>query len=111
MLSEKDTIWTDLKPPSSHCLVTIFLYYRFILLGVIGGRLCGFSKEDGLIPINKNLWSVSFILTLASMAFLLLTVMYLLVDVADFWSGSPLIYVGMNPILVSAKSRNRQSYK
>ncbi|KAL1516625.1 hypothetical protein ABEB36_000511 [Hypothenemus hampei] len=27
-----------------------------VLLGVIGGALCGFSKEDGLIPLNKNLW-------------------------------------------------------
>ena len=38
---------------------------------------------------------------MAATAFLLLTVVYLLIDVADFWSGSPLIYVGMNPILVS----------
>ena len=38
---------------------------------------------------------------MAATAFLLLAVVYLLIDVADFWSGSPLIYVGMNPILVS----------
>jgi hypothetical protein len=43
---------------------------------------------------------LSFILALAGMAFLLLTIMYLLVDVANVWTGSPLIYVGMNPILV-----------
>lgn len=27
-----------------------------LVLGVFGGILCGFSKEDGLIPVNKNLW-------------------------------------------------------
>lgn len=27
-----------------------------LVLGVFGGLLCGFSKEDGLIPVNKNLW-------------------------------------------------------
>lgn len=25
-------------------------------LGLIAGGLCGFSKDDGAIPINKNLW-------------------------------------------------------
>ena len=79
----------------------LFCFPRFLVLSIIGGSLCGFSKEDGLIPVNKNLWSLSFILALAGMAFLLLTVMYLLVDVGQVWSGSPMIYVGMNPILVS----------
>lgn len=71
-----------------------------VVFGIIGGGLCGFSKEDGIIPLNKNLWSLSFILVMSCMAFFLLTLMYLLIDVASFWSGSPLIYVGMNPILV-----------
>lgn len=29
--------------------------------GLIGAILCGFSKEDGVIPINKNLWLVYII--------------------------------------------------
>ena len=29
-----------------------------ILNAIIGIALCGASKEDGLIPINKNLWYV-----------------------------------------------------
>lgn len=24
--------------------------------GLVGGILCNFSKEDGAIPVNKNLW-------------------------------------------------------
>jgi len=27
--------------------------------GVVAAGLCGFSKEEGLIPVNKNLWWVS----------------------------------------------------
>lgn len=27
-----------------------------MVFAVIGGALCGFSKEDGLIPVNKNMW-------------------------------------------------------
>jgi hypothetical protein len=30
--------------------------FRAFVLGSIGGGLCGFSKEDGVIPVNKNLW-------------------------------------------------------
>ena len=35
-----------------------------LVCGAIGGGLCGFSKEDGLIPLNKNLWSPSFVLVM-----------------------------------------------
>jgi len=27
--------------------------------GIVGGSLCGWSQEAGLIPVNKNLWYVS----------------------------------------------------
>ena len=78
--------------------------YRWIgwglILGIIGGTLCGFSKESGLIPINKNLWSLSFAIATSSMAFLLLTWMYLCIDVWGIWNGYPFIYPGMNSILL-----------
>jgi len=70
------------------------------ILGLATGGLCGFSLNDGLIPINKNLWSLSFILATAAMAFFLLTLLYLLIDVYKFWSGAPLLYPGMNSILL-----------
>ncbi|EEC01717.1 hypothetical protein IscW_ISCW000750 [Ixodes scapularis] len=64
--------------------------------GIIGGVLCKFSKEDGWIPLNKNLWSVSYILAMASTAFLLLALFYYIIDVQGFWSGmnSIAVYVG-----------------
>ncbi|KAK3583015.1 hypothetical protein CHS0354_005656 [Potamilus streckersoni] len=77
---------------------------RFIIWGLvlclIGGILCKFSKNDGWIPINKNLWSVSFVVTLGGMAFILLMFCYLTIDVYQFWSGAPFIYPGMNPIVL-----------
>lgn len=36
-----------------------------VITGAIGGGLCGFSKEDGLIPVNKNLWYIKVIYALA----------------------------------------------
>jgi heparan-alpha-glucosaminide N-acetyltransferase len=27
-----------------------------VVCGIIGGGLCSFSKDDGVIPVNKNLW-------------------------------------------------------
>lgn len=71
-----------------------------LLCGVIAGVLTNFSKEEGWIPINKNLWSVSFVLSTASTAFFLLAVLYYLVDVCGWWSGAPLIYPGMNSLAV-----------
>ncbi|XP_023338546.1 heparan-alpha-glucosaminide N-acetyltransferase [Eurytemora carolleeae] len=71
-----------------------------LVTGLISGLLCNFSKNEGIIPINKNLWSLSFILATASMAFFLLTFMYLLIDVFKFWSASPFHFPGMNSILL-----------
>ena len=46
------------------------------------------------------MWSLSFVLALASMALILLSVMYLLIDVYHLWDGSPFYYAGMNSILL-----------
>jgi len=71
-----------------------------LVCGIISASLAGFSQNQGVIPINKNLWSVSFIMATGSMAFILLTIMYLLIDVYRFWSGTPLYFPGMNSILM-----------
>ncbi|RHY19730.1 hypothetical protein DYB25_008733 [Aphanomyces astaci] len=39
-----------------------------MVLGLVGLSLAGFSVEDGPIPINKNLWSLSFVLVVAGLA-------------------------------------------
>ncbi|XP_058944843.2 heparan-alpha-glucosaminide N-acetyltransferase-like [Pocillopora verrucosa] len=70
-----------------------------LLLGCITLALAG-KNNDSVIPINKNLWSVSFIFVTGGMAFLLLTFCYVTIDVLRWWNGAPFCYPGMNSILV-----------
>lgn len=71
-----------------------------IITGAIGGTLCKFSINDGWIPLNKNLWSVSFIMVTACFAFILLAILYLIIDVTKIWNGTPFIFPGMNSLVV-----------
>ena len=47
-----------------------------------------------------NLWSISFVLVISCFAFILLSVLYLLIDVKKLWKGQPFFYAGMNSILL-----------
>lgn len=95
------------------CGVTLLVYptakdrlQRWAIWGValaaITAILTLFSVENGIIPINKNLWSLSFVTVTASLAFLLLSLIYFLVDVKnigdDFWTI--FLYPGLNAIIL-----------
>lgn len=96
------------------------------LLGVFGGRFLRHSFDKinklrkGLIlfiagiillllgllwnqvfPINKNMWTSSFVLYAGGWSVLLLSVFYLVIDVWEMrkWS-MPLVWIGMNSILI-----------
>ncbi|XP_031677330.1 heparan-alpha-glucosaminide N-acetyltransferase-like isoform X8 [Oncorhynchus kisutch] len=71
-----------------------------LVLGIISAVLTKCSLNEGFIPINKNLWSLSYVTTLACFALLLLVLIYYTVDVKRWWSGAPFYYPGMNSILV-----------
>eukprot|EP00795_Rhopilema_esculentum_P008206 gene8206-14143_t len=71
-----------------------------VFWGVLTFALTGGTKNEGVIPINKNLWSPSFIFATASMAYFLLAFMYFLIDVMHWWSGVPLVFAGTNAILL-----------
>ncbi|XP_033762307.1 heparan-alpha-glucosaminide N-acetyltransferase-like isoform X2 [Pecten maximus] len=71
-----------------------------IITGGIGALLCKASQNDGWVPLNKNLWSVSFILVTASFAFIVLSFFYIIIDILHWWDGDPFIYPGMNSIVV-----------
>jgi len=71
-----------------------------IILGGIGTTLCWARQDGGWIPINKNLWSLSFVLVMGGTGNLVLAFSYLLIDVFDIWNGAPFIYIGMNSILI-----------
>ena len=67
---------------------------------LLGGALCGFKKEGGFSPLNKNLWSLSFVTVVSGMAFAFLALLFALIDALGVWAGDPMVYVGMNSILI-----------
>ncbi|XP_053515825.1 heparan-alpha-glucosaminide N-acetyltransferase isoform X1 [Artibeus jamaicensis] len=69
-------------------------------LGLISVALTKISENEGFIPVNKNLWSISYVTTLSSFAFFILLILYPIVDVKGVWTGTPFFYPGMNSILV-----------
>ncbi|XP_016948278.1 heparan-alpha-glucosaminide N-acetyltransferase [Drosophila biarmipes] len=73
-----------------------------VFLGLIGGALSGFSREGGAIPVNKNLWSLSFVCVTVSLALVILSLLYYVVDVREMWSwsGYPFTECGMNAIVM-----------
>lgn len=70
------------------------------LWACIAIALCEGKQNGGLIPINKNLWSLSYSLSMSSSAFFILAVFYYIIDVKKVWNGTPLIYPGKNSILI-----------
>ncbi|XP_016420782.1 heparan-alpha-glucosaminide N-acetyltransferase-like [Sinocyclocheilus rhinocerous] len=80
-------------------IITRFLIWGFIL-GIISAVLTKCSRNEGFIPVNKNLWSLSYVTTLSCFAFVSLVFFYYSVDVKKWWSGAPFFYPGMNSILV-----------
>ncbi|XP_068924465.1 heparan-alpha-glucosaminide N-acetyltransferase-like [Petaurus breviceps papuanus] len=71
-----------------------------ILLGTLSAILTLGTQNEGFIPVNKNLWSLSFVTTTSCFSFILLGLLYYIIDVKGWWSGCPLIFPGMNSILV-----------
>ncbi|XP_066256194.1 heparan-alpha-glucosaminide N-acetyltransferase-like [Euwallacea similis] len=70
------------------------------LLSLTGGILCEFKRDDGLIPLNKQLWSLSFVLVTAGLAFIIQTFLFIIVDILRKWGGRPFFYPGMNAIVL-----------
>jgi heparan-alpha-glucosaminide N-acetyltransferase len=81
---------------------------RWAIIGVVCGLLgtaltyMGVTEfGHGVIPIVKNLWSLSFILVCGSLSIGGFLVMYILVDVTQTWrNGSPFHFPGCNAILL-----------
>lgn len=79
-------------------LIKWFIYC--IIFGLIAGSFCGFKQNGGTIPVNKNLWSLSFICCQASTGIFVLSIFYLLIDVLNVWSGAPFHWLGSNSIII-----------
>ena len=78
-------------------LITFFI--SSMILFLVSGSLCDFTQNGGLIPINKNLWSTSYVLLMAGSGFIGLGICYIFVDVWGIWSGAPFKYLGVDPPL------------
>lgn len=71
-----------------------------IVCGSIGLILSNGGQSNGWIPINKNLWSLSFVLIDATLAFIVLILFYLLIDIKQYLTLPPFIWLGMNSIVI-----------
>ncbi|CAF1105529.1 unnamed protein product [Rotaria sordida] len=71
-----------------------------LICGSIGLLLSKGGHSDSWIPINKNLWSLSFIFVLSGLAFVILTILYLFIDVCKWFTGEPFLWLGMNSIII-----------
>lgn len=72
----------------------LFHHVQLLLQGLAAGFLCNWSRNDGIIPVNKNLWSLSYVLASSSIAFFIMSAFYWVIDFTQTWSGFPLIYPG-----------------
>ena len=59
-----------------------------VLIAIAGG-LCGFEQFEGPIPINKNLWTLSFVCLMGGWGFLVLGALYAIIDHFKLWDGQP----------------------
>ena len=57
---------------------------------------------DLVLDLRNVSRSLSFVLALAGMAFILLAVCYLLIDVYKIWSGAPFYYPGWSTLSFQA---------
>ncbi|EFA83209.1 hypothetical protein PPL_03999 [Heterostelium album PN500] len=90
---------TILAFKKASCRLIRWSIWGVVLCGIAAG-LCGMSQNNGWLPINKNLWTPSFVLLLSGFGFFVLSFMYIFIDLKKLWNGAPFIYVGMNPITI-----------
>lgn len=85
--------------------LTMNLVATGLILCTIAGFLCGWSKEGGWDPVNKNRWSPSFILLLSGWGHIVLSVFFNVCDAYALWDGSPFRAMGGNglPIYLTSE--------
>ncbi|XP_013161632.1 PREDICTED: heparan-alpha-glucosaminide N-acetyltransferase [Papilio xuthus] len=69
-----------------------------LALALAGALLAGFSRDHGVLPINKNLWSMSFVLVTSACSLTLLSICYTFTDAWRLWGGAPFRAPGLNAI-------------
>ncbi|MFH6960412.1 acyltransferase family protein [Flavobacterium aquidurense] len=71
-------------------------------MGIIGTTLIFFGLLwDLIFPINKSLWTSSYVLYTTGLATVFLTVLYYTIDIANYKKGfKPFLIWGVNPMIV-----------
>jgi heparan-alpha-glucosaminide N-acetyltransferase len=62
--------------------------------------LTGFDVNNGIIPVNKNLWTPTYTFVSVTSGFGVLIILYFIIDYKKWWNGNPFIFTGTNSILV-----------
>ncbi|UJR27883.1 hypothetical protein I4U23_009148 [Adineta vaga] len=78
----------------------IRLFSWSILTTAIGVGLTAGTLTGGPMPLNKNLWTLSFSFFTAGLAFAGFSIMYILIDMLKWWNATPFQYPGANSILI-----------
>ncbi|CAG9090380.1 unnamed protein product [Plutella xylostella] len=76
-----------------------------LVFALTGALLAGFSKEHGIVPINKNLWSISFVFVTTSINLVILSLCYVLTDAWHAWGGGPVRAPGLNALALYVGSQ------
>ena len=89
---------TFYKSSTTHQMVNWFIWGLVSLL--LFFALTQFDMQNGWVPVNKNLWTFTYTLVTGASSYFLFIVLYFIIDVKNYWSGCPLIYLGMNSIVI-----------
>lgn len=85
------------KTPS-HRLLRWFIWS--LLNFILFAAFTQFKLDNSIMPVNTNLFTLTFVFINASTAFLLLAILYIIIDVKKLWDGLPLSYLGINSITI-----------
>jgi predicted acyltransferase len=82
-------------------------YMKLAIMVLVGVACLGLARLWNLeFPINKNLWTSSFVLRCAGWSLLILSFFYLVIDVWKFRAWAfPFVVIGSNSILIYLADR------
>ncbi|XP_045492742.1 heparan-alpha-glucosaminide N-acetyltransferase [Colias croceus] len=69
-----------------------------LALALAAALLAGFSRDHGVVPINKSLWSISYVLATSAVSLTILSITYTFTDAWRLWAGGPFRAPGLNAI-------------
>ncbi|CAF3370347.1 unnamed protein product [Rotaria sp. Silwood1] len=84
----------------THADRLIRLFTWSILSTAIGVGLTAGTLDSGPMPLNKNLWTLSFSFFTGGLAFAGFSLMYIVIDMLQWWNATPFQYPGSNSILI-----------